>query len=139
MSNDKHIEAAAAAYVRHMAADWKADPNMRQLAAMEAAVTAHCESLASAGDEGVVEAMIAAFNERTVPIDGQFYGWVKDSMRAALAVARLSMGEVERDAARWRWLSTHPEHPLFPTFSMSFDTLDEACDAAREKEAASYE
>lgn len=83
---DKHIEAAAAAYVRHMAADWKADPNLRQLAAMETAITAYLESLASAGEDGVVEAMWHAYEHQTGEPP------YNEGMRAALAVARATEG-----------------------------------------------
>ena len=144
--NNQHIEAAAAAYYqdRHPSELWELESERekaRHRKRAEFIITAWVASFDS--DDAVVEAMIAAFNERTVPIDGQFYGWVKDSMRAALAVARATdaqrLAEVERDAARYRyWRKHHGWTGYFDDGSSNASdaaAVDAAIDAARAKEA----
>lgn len=101
MIDSKHLEAAAAALATdchgkdkpwETLAPWLQE---QWRAHAQAAITAYHASLASAGDEGVITAMFDAYYA------DDFAGiqespYMRERMRAALAVARLSMGEVER-------------------------------------------
>lgn len=115
---NQHIEAAAAAYNNHPSVkggyDYPCDKDC-----LQSAITAYLKSLASAGEEGVVEAAAAPFMHfldmiEAKPMRGaaeEFYAihvgteWEARlsltqfrELRAALAVARASMGE---DSCAW--------------------------------------
>lgn len=136
---DKHIEAAAEAV---SAVTFR--PGWAAIEVAQAAITAYCESLASAGDEGLHAAARDAYVRATVN-GGDFDA----GLRAALAVARLSMGE---DTARLDWMADNSkcywvEVQSQPRGEYVYrgggyglrDALDEVMSAARANEAASNE
>lgn len=136
---DKHIEAAAAAIFSEEFQDYPLTFGRAKDMA-QAAITAYCESLVSAGEDGVVEAMRFAHSE---------YEDHKHGMRAALAVARASMAE---DTARLDWIADNSkcywvEVQSQPRGEYVYrgggyglrDALDEVISAARAAEGGGHE